>query len=92
MISNLKDNEQQQLPGHKLTVYLCTCIPGERLEWFKTIDTAGEKLTDQELHNAAIMVHGYLTHRSNRAGPVVLLMRLSYMEANQIMPSSEGGN
>jgi len=33
-------------------VYLCSGTESEKLEWFKTINIAGEKLTDQELRNA----------------------------------------
>jgi len=33
-------------------VYLCTGSDSEKLEWFETINIAGEKLTDQELRNA----------------------------------------
>ncbi len=33
-------------------VYLCSGTDSEKLEWFKTINIAGEKLTDQELRNA----------------------------------------
>ena len=40
------------LLNYKLTVYLCSGTDSEKLEWFKTINIAGEKLTDQELRNA----------------------------------------
>ena len=33
-------------------VYLCSGTDSEKLDWFKTINIAGEKLTDQELRNA----------------------------------------
>lgn len=33
-------------------VYLCSGTDSEKLEWFKTINIAGEKLTEQELRNA----------------------------------------
>lgn len=33
-------------------VYICEGTDSEKLKWFKTINTAGEKLTDQELRNA----------------------------------------
>jgi len=33
-------------------IYLCSGTDSERLEWFRTINIAGEKLTDQELRNA----------------------------------------
>jgi hypothetical protein len=49
---NLKDDEQNQILDYKLMVYLCSGTESEKLEWFKTINIAGEKLTDQELRNA----------------------------------------
>lgn len=33
-------------------VYFCSGTESEKLEWFKTINISGEKLTDQELRNA----------------------------------------
>ena len=33
-------------------VYVCSGKESEKLEWFKTINIAGEKLTKQELRNA----------------------------------------
>ena len=33
-------------------IYFCSGADSERLEWFKTINIAGEELTDQELRNA----------------------------------------
>ena len=33
-------------------IYLCDGTDREKLDWFKTINIAGEKLTEQELRNA----------------------------------------
>lgn len=49
---NLKDDQQEQILNYKLMIYLCSGTDSERLEWFRTINIAGEKLTDQELRNA----------------------------------------
>jgi hypothetical protein len=49
---NLKKDKQEQILNYKLTVYLCSGTDSERLEWFRTINIAGEKLTEQELRNA----------------------------------------
>ena len=49
---NLQDDQQDQILRYKLLVYFCTGTPSEKLEWFKTINIAGEELTDQELRNA----------------------------------------
>lgn len=48
---NLQKDEQEQILNYKLMVYLCSGEDSEKLEWFKTINIAGERLTDQELRN-----------------------------------------
>jgi hypothetical protein len=53
---NLQSDEQKQILDYQLTVYQCTGTDSEKLEWFKTINIAGEKLSDQELRNA--VYHG----------------------------------
>jgi hypothetical protein len=49
---NLQTDEKELILNYNLTVYLCSGTDSEKLEWFKTINIAGEKLTDQELRNA----------------------------------------
>lgn len=49
---NLQKDEQEQILNYKIMVYLCSGTDSEKLEWFRTINIAGEKLTDQELRNA----------------------------------------
>jgi hypothetical protein len=49
---NLQDDQQKQILEYKLMVYHCSGTDSERLEWFRTINIAGEELTDQELRNA----------------------------------------
>ena len=49
---NLQDDEQEKIRNYKLTIYQCTGTDSEKLEWFKTINIAGEELTNQELRNA----------------------------------------
>lgn len=49
---NLTDDEQKQILDYKLMIYFCEGSDREKLDWFKTINIAGEKLTDQELRNA----------------------------------------
>ena len=46
-IHNLQDDKKEQILDYKLMVYLCTGTDSEKLEWFKIINIAGEKLTDQ---------------------------------------------
>ncbi|OPZ78754.1 MAG: HNH endonuclease [Alphaproteobacteria bacterium ADurb.Bin438] len=49
---NLTDTEQSQILNYELMIYICEGNDKEKLDWFKIINIAGEKLTDQELRNA----------------------------------------
>ena len=49
---NLTEDEQNQIMNYELMVYVCKGTEREKLDWFKVINIAGEKLTDQELRNA----------------------------------------
>lgn len=53
---NLQKDEKDRILDYELMVYLCSGTDSERLEWFKTINIAGEELTNQELRNA--VYHG----------------------------------
>lgn len=53
---NLEEDQKEKILDYKLTVYVCEGTDSEKLEWFKTINIAGEELTDQELRNA--VYHG----------------------------------
>lgn len=49
---NLTKEEQEQILNYELMIYFCKGTDKEKLEWFRTINIAGEKLTEQELRNA----------------------------------------
>lgn len=49
---NLTQEEQEQILDYKLMIYICEGTNKEKLDWFKIINIAGEKLTNQELRNA----------------------------------------
>ena len=49
---NLQKNQQDQILNYPLMIYLCSGTDSEKLDWFKIINIAGAKLTDQELRNA----------------------------------------
>src|SRR5688572_23942301 len=49
---NLTNTEKEKILNYKLMVYFCEGNDKEKLDWFKIINIAGEKLTDQELRNA----------------------------------------
>ena len=43
---------QQKFLDYELMVYFCEGSPTEKIEWFKVINIAGLKLTEQEMRNA----------------------------------------
>ena len=49
---NLQDDEQERILNYSLQVYVCEGNASEKLDWFRIINIAGEKLTGQELRNA----------------------------------------
>ena len=53
--SNLPADKRREIEDYELTVYFCEGTESEKLEWFKTINIAGEELTDQELRNAVFV-------------------------------------
>ncbi|MDE2775003.1 MAG: DUF262 domain-containing protein [Chloroflexota bacterium] len=49
---NLPLEEQESILNYELMVYVCTGTHRDKLDWFRTVNIAGEKLYDQELRNA----------------------------------------
>lgn len=49
--SNLLGDSRDKFLNYELMVYVCRGGEEEKLDWFKTINIAGEKLTEQELLN-----------------------------------------
>ena len=49
----LPDNKYEALINYPFTVYVCEGTEEEKLEWFRVVNIAGKKLTDQELRNAS---------------------------------------
>ncbi|MBQ6971613.1 MAG: DUF262 domain-containing protein [Synergistaceae bacterium] len=49
---NLTGEERGQVLGYRLMIYICEGTDREKLDWFETINIAGEKLTEQERNNA----------------------------------------
>lgn len=48
----LTEDEQNEFLDYELMVYFCEGTQPEKLDWFRVINIAGEKLFDQELRNA----------------------------------------
>lgn len=49
---NLTNTEREQILDYRLMIYFCEGNDKEKLDWFKIINIAGERLSDQELRNA----------------------------------------
>ena len=49
---NLKNDEKEKILNYKCMIYFCDGTDSEKLAWFKIINIAGERLTEQELRNA----------------------------------------
>ena len=58
---NLTDVEQNQILDYELMIYVCEGNDKEKLDWFRTINIGGEKLTNQELLNINY-VGSWLSH------------------------------
>ena len=50
---NLPKDEQNHILDQELLIQVFEGTESEKLEWFRTINIAGEKLTEQEIRNAA---------------------------------------
>ena len=50
--NNLPVDKKQQILDYELSIYVCEGEPSEKLDWFKIINIAGMRLTEQELRNA----------------------------------------
>jgi hypothetical protein len=49
---NLTDDQREQILNYELMVYFCEGTDSEKIDWFKIINIAGEKLYEQEILNA----------------------------------------
>lgn len=81
---NLPDDKKEEILSYEVLVYLCTGTDSEKLQWFKTINIAGEKLTDQELRNA-VYTGPWLTnakYQFSRPGQAGDLLAKDYVSAD----------
>lgn len=62
---NLPNDQQERFLDYELMVYFCKGNDSDKLDWFKTINIAGAKLTDQELRNA-VYIGPWLTSAKSR--------------------------
>ncbi len=50
--ANLSDEVQNRIMDYKLMIYLCKGTWDAKIAWFKTVNTAGATMTNQEIRNA----------------------------------------
>lgn len=50
--NNLTVEERAKIENYEIMVYICEGTEREKLDWFKIVNIAGEKLTEQELRNS----------------------------------------
>ncbi len=84
--TNLQPDEKEKILNYDLQVYFCEGSESEKLSWFKTINIAGERLTNQEIRNAVFAGSWTaeakkLFSKSNCAGK---LLSDKYVNANPI--------
>jgi HNH endonuclease/Protein of unknown function DUF262 len=83
---NLPKTLQDQILDYTLMVYFCSGTDKERLDWFRIINIAGERLTDQELRNA-VYTGPWLTHAKSifsKTGCPAYLLASKYVNGTPI--------
>ena len=50
--TNQPDDVCELIKNYKLMIYVCDGDPSEKLNWFRIVNIAGERLTNQELRNS----------------------------------------
>lgn len=86
MFANLTATEQQRFLNYKVLVYFCEGNDEEKLDWFRIINIAGEKLTEQELRNATY-TGLWLTHAKSifsKTNCVAYLLARDYVGGSPI--------
>ena len=69
---NLTQPQKDAFLDYELMVYVCDGNDQDKLDWFRTINIAGEKLTEQELRNAVYTGPWLTTPSRSSAGPTAL--------------------
>ncbi len=70
---NLDDTNQKKILDYRLMIFICKGNYDDKMNWFKTINTGSERLSDQELRNAIYSgswvnsAKRYFTARGNHA-------------------------
>jgi hypothetical protein len=84
MFHSLTKGEQEFILNYELMIYFCSGTDKERLDWFQTINIAGEKLTDQEIRNA-VYTGPWLTDAKSRFSKTQCVAYLLANENGQLI-------
>ena len=83
---NLSKEQKNRILDYELQIYICEGTADEQLDWFRIINIAGERLTDQELRNA-IYSGSWVTQakkRFSKTGCVAYQLGNYYMNGSPI--------
>lgn len=83
---NLTQIEKDKILNYECMIYFCEGNDLEKLEWFKIINIAGEKLTEQELRNA-VYTGSWLTSaktKFSKTGCAAYSLAKDYINGNPI--------
>jgi hypothetical protein len=83
---NLSKTLQEQILDYTLMVYFCSGTDQEKLDWFRIINIAGERLTEQELRNA-VYTGPWLTHAKtifSKTNSAAYLLANKYVDGSPI--------
>lgn len=83
---NLPKTLQDQILDYTLMVYFCSGTDQEKLDWFRIINLAGERLTEQELRNA-VYTGPWLSHAKtifSKTGCAAFLLASKYVNGSPI--------
>jgi hypothetical protein len=83
---NLPKTLQDQILDYTLMVYFCSGTDQEKLDWFRIINLAGERLTEQELRNA-VYTGPWLSHAKtifSKTGCAAFLLANKYVNGSPI--------
>ena len=82
----LSEEGKKRILDYPLQVYICEGTPDEQIDWFRVINIAGDRLTDQEMRNA--IYNGPWTtqakRRFSKTGCVAYQMGSDYLSGKPI--------
>lgn len=61
--SNLQPDEKERILNYELQIYFCEGTESEKLDWFRTVNIAGERLTIRNFEMRSMPVRGLLKQR-----------------------------